>query len=116
MLPNCVGLMDGTLAELSIQPQCDDSSDYSGRKYGYSLTIMVINDDERKIRAYYSGFPGCSHDNRIWKAMDQYQRPELYFSDIEYLLCDTAFEPSHHTVPAYKCQPGFLQDPDKKRV
>ena len=76
---------------------------------------MVINDDERKIRAYYSGFPGCSHDNRVWKAMDQYQRPELYFSDIEYLLCDTAFEPSHHAVPAYKCQPGFLQDPDKKR-
>ena len=94
--------MDGTLAELAIQPQCDDSSDYSVRKYGYSLTIMVINDGERKICAYYSCFSGCFHDNRVRKAMDQCQRPELNFSDIKYLLCDTAFEPSNHAVPAYK--------------
>ena len=45
VFPNCVGMMDGTLAELAIAPQCDDKSNYSGRKFGYSLTINVINDD-----------------------------------------------------------------------
>ena len=107
--------MDGTLAELAFRPQSKDASDYSGRKYGYSLTIMVINDDRRKIRAYFSGYPGCSHDNRVWKAMDQCQRPELYFSDVEYLLCDTAFEPSNYVIPAYKAQPGFVQDQDEQK-
>ena len=114
-LPNCVGMMDGTLAELAFRPQSKDASDYSGRKYGYSLTIMVINDDRRKIRAYFSGYPGCSHDNRVWKAMDQCQRPELYFSDVEYLLCDTAFEPTNYAIPAYKAQPGFVQDRDEQK-
>ena len=59
-LPNCVGIMDGTLLKLASRPNCDDASDYSGRKYGYSLTTMVINDDRRRIRAYFSGYPGCT--------------------------------------------------------
>ena len=42
--------------------------------------------------------------------MNQSQRPELYFSDIEYILCDTAFEPSNHAVSSYRAQPRFVQD------
>ena len=72
-LPNCVGLMDGTLSELRFRPSTDDTTDYSGRKYAFSLTIMVICDDRRKIRAYLSGFPGCTHDNCLWNYMLQYQ-------------------------------------------
>ena len=112
--PNCVGLMDGTLVELAITPTSDDAADYNGRKYGYSLTIMVINDDRRKIRAYLSGFPGSTHDNRVWKAMDQCQNPEKYFSPLQYILTDTAFEPSNHAIPAYKSQTGFVQEPNKE--
>ena len=45
-LPNCVGLMDGTLFKLSVEPRCFDKADYHGRKYQYSLTCNVICDDE----------------------------------------------------------------------
>jgi len=114
-LPNCVSLMDGTLANLAITPRSSDKSDYKGRKYGYTLTIMVINDDKRVIRAYLSGFPGSSHDNRVWSNMDHCQNPHKYFLKHEYILCDTAFVPSDHAIPAYKCEPGFLQDPDEQR-
>ncbi|KAL9183012.1 hypothetical protein ACHAXT_004799 [Thalassiosira profunda] len=112
--PHCVGLMDGTLVELAITPQCDDSADYHGRKYGYSLTIGIINDDKRKIRARLSGFPGSTHDNRVWRNMDQYQQPEKFFGPTEYLLCDTAFNPSNHCVPAYKQLRGYLMDEEEE--
>ena len=101
--------MDSTLAELAFRPQSKDASNYSSRKYGYSLTIMVINDNYRKICAYFSGYPGCSHDNRMWKVMNQCQRPELYFGDVEYLLCNTSFEPSNYAIMAYKVRRWFVQ-------
>ena len=46
-LPNCVSIMDGTLLPLGMAPSSDDSADYHGRKFLYSLTVLVINDDKR---------------------------------------------------------------------
>ncbi len=65
-IPNCPVMQDGTLLRLGIQPECDDAADYHGRKFTYSLTINVINDDERRIRAYSAGYPGSTHNNRVW--------------------------------------------------
>ena len=110
IFPNCIGMMDGTLAPLCIAPLCDDAADYSGRKFQYSLTIMVINDDKRRIRAYVSGFPGCTHDNRLWQHMDQCMTPEKFFSNVEYILGDTAFESSNHCISAYKAGAGFIHE------
>lgn len=114
-LPNCIGMMDGTLLPLGIAPSSDDKADYHGRKFPYSLTVLVINDDKRIIRAYLSGYPGSTHDNRLWRNMTQNQRSENFFGESEYVMSDTAFEPSGICVPAYKCEEGFLQDPDKEK-
>jgi hypothetical protein len=70
-IPSCVGMMDGTLLELGITPRCDDKADYSGRKFCYLLTVNVINDDKRKIRGYLAGYPGTTHDNRVWRNIIQ---------------------------------------------
>jgi hypothetical protein len=105
-LPNAVSLMDGTLLPLAIAPSCDDAADYSGRKFRYSLTVNIINDDHRKIRAYLAGFPGSAHNNRVWKHMKQHKQTSQFFSELEYLLCDTAYEPDSFCVSAYKCQSG----------
>ena len=48
-IPNCSLMQDGTLLCLGIEPECDDAADYHGRKFTYSLTVNVINDDERGI-------------------------------------------------------------------
>jgi hypothetical protein len=37
------------LLRLGIEPEYDDAADYHGRKFTYSLTVNVINDDERGI-------------------------------------------------------------------
>lgn len=79
LLPNCLGLMDGTLLPLGIAPISDDSADYHGHKFPYALTVLVINDDKRRIRAYLSGYPGSTHDNRLWRNMKQNQQAHNIF-------------------------------------
>ena len=114
-LPNCVGLMDGTLFRLAFEPRCFDKADYHGRKYQYSLTCNVICDDECIIRDYLAGFPGSTHDSRVWRHQDIYNNPTQYFLPSEYVLTDTAFEPTWFCIPAYKCIGGnhLLLPPDK---
>jgi hypothetical protein len=60
--PNCIGLIDGTLFPLALAPQTEDAPDYSGRKYGYSLTALIVCDDQRLLRYYLAGWPGSAHD------------------------------------------------------
>jgi len=74
LLTNCIGLMDGTLLPLGITPSCSDAAYCNGRKFPYSLTLCVINDDKHKIRAYFSGFSGSTQDNQVWRNMLQNQK------------------------------------------
>ena len=70
--------MDGTLLPLVFEPLSDDAADYHGRKFQYSLTVLVINDDKQRIRAYLAGYPGSTHDNRLWRNMKQNQYSDLF--------------------------------------
>ena len=78
------------------------------------FTNCECNNDHRRIRAYLAGFPGSAHDNRVWKHMAQYRNPEEYFDEMQYILCDTAYEPSTFCIPAYKCQTGYVQPSDQE--
>lgn len=108
--PNCVGMMDGTLLPLAIQPCCSDYEDYVGRKFQYSLTVNVINDDKRRIRAYLAGYPGSTHDNRVRTNMRQFKDPDAFFQCTEYVLCDSAYGVSANAIPAYKKGTGANAD------
>jgi hypothetical protein len=100
--PHCVGIADGTLFPLAFAPEGEDAPVYSGRKYGYSLTCMIISDHTRRIRHYLAGFPGSAHDNRVFKATKLYQKPEQHFDRMQYILGDPAFENSWFMVSAFK--------------
>eukprot|EP00804_Cyclotella_cryptica_P013933 CCRYP_002435-RA/>CCRYP_002435-RA protein AED:0.10 eAED:0.10 QI:0/0/0/1/0/0/2/0/314 len=65
---------------LGIAPCCDDRADYSGRKFWYLLTVNFTNNDKWRIRAYLSGYPGKTHDNRVWQNMVECQRSNVFFS------------------------------------
>jgi hypothetical protein len=109
--PHCVGIADGTLFPLAFEPQSDDAPDYSGRKYGYSISTMVICDHRRRIRHYLSGFPGSAHDNRVMKATVLSMTPGQYFSPRQYVVGDSAFENQWFMVSAYKKLPGQSLQP-----
>jgi DDE superfamily endonuclease len=76
--PNCVGFIDGTLFPLAFCPSSKDTPDYSGRKHAYSLSVMIVNDDQRMIRYYLSGWPGSFHDNRVWSTPTSAKEQKIF--------------------------------------
>jgi hypothetical protein len=115
-LPNCVGVMDGTLFPLAFQPETEDAADYHGRKFQWSLTCLVVSDQKRRIRWYITGYPGSAHDNRMLRRSPLKVRKEEYFTVYQYIIGDTAFDPSENVVPAYKANPNKAEpdDPDER--
>jgi DDE superfamily endonuclease len=111
--PHCIGIADGTLTPLAFEPQTEDAPDYSGRKYGYSLSTMVICDHKRRIRYYLSGYPGSAHDNRVFRGTALKKDPASYFSETQYLVGDSAFENDWFMVSAFKKQAN-QQLPDEQ--
>ena len=107
--------MDGTLLPLAFDPLSDDAEVYHGRKFPYSLTVLVISDDKQRIRAYLAGYPGSTHDNRLWWKMKQNKYSDKFFSASEYVLCDPVFEPSNICIPACKTDAGYYQAPEKMK-
>lgn len=77
--PNCIGLIDGTLFPLAFAPQTMDAPDYSGRKYGYSLTCLIVCDDQRLIRYYLAGWPSSAHDERVFRKTKLFRNPLRFF-------------------------------------
>ena len=100
--PHCVSIADGTLFPLAFEPETEDAPDYSGRKYGYSLSTMIFCDHKRRIRHYLAGFPGSAHDSRVFKASRVASDPKAHFADREYCIGDSAFENSWFMVSAFK--------------
>ena len=52
---NCIAVADGTLFPLTYAPQSSDAPDYHGQKHLYSLLVMIVNDDMKRIRMYNAG-------------------------------------------------------------
>jgi len=50
----------------------------------------------------------------VWRNSKPYQNPEDYFGPTEYVICDTAFDPSPFCIPAFSADVGFLQSADKQ--
>ena len=48
-IPNCIAVADGTLLPLMTAPQTDDAPAYHGRKFLYSMSVMIVNDDKKKL-------------------------------------------------------------------
>jgi hypothetical protein len=103
---NCIAVADGTLFPLASEPESDDAPDYHGRKYQYSMSVMIVNDDMKKIRYYLSGFPGSAHDNRVYRNTELATDPETFFGNCFFLLADSALTNSPSVVSSFKCPRG----------
>jgi DDE superfamily endonuclease len=112
--PDCVGLVDGTLFPLRFKPDREDAPDYSGRKHAYSLSTMIICDDQKRIRHYLAGWPGTAHDNRIFADTDVARDPDKFFTALQYILGDSAFEVLRYLIPAFKKPRGLTIPHDQE--
>eukprot|EP00978_Attheya_sp_CCMP212_P009530 scaffold22545_cov61-Attheya_sp.AAC.1 len=111
---NCIAIADGTLFPLIFEPKSVDAPDYSGREFAYSLThsltVLIVNDEQKKIRYYLAGFPSNAHDNRVYKATKLARSSLQFFGTKYYLVGDSAFETSMTVVPAFKCPRSHTLD------
>jgi hypothetical protein len=64
-IPNVSAILDGTLFGIAFTPQREDAGDFKGRKGGYTLTCLIANDHQKRIRYYHLGWPGSTHDDRV---------------------------------------------------
>jgi hypothetical protein len=61
-------IADGTLLlPLAFQPSTDDYADYKGSKMLYTLTMLVVNDDQRRIRYFSTGWPRSTHNDWVFQ-------------------------------------------------
>ena len=114
-IPNCVAIADGSLFPLARRPEREDAPDYSGRKFAYSLSTMILCDDMRRIRYYLSGWPGTAHDNRIFQSTKLARRPEDFFDSTQFVLGDSAFANFWYMVSAFKKAQGQVLCDDHEK-
>ncbi|OAV87838.1 hypothetical protein PTTG_03314 [Puccinia triticina 1-1 BBBD Race 1] len=110
----CIGLIDGTLVVLHECPQ-KDGYDYYSRKGFYAIATLIACDQEKNITYVYTGWPGCSHDQRMTSNSGLTKTPNNFFSDGEYILADSAFAPTPNIVPAFRRQRGIQLTDDQHK-
>ncbi|XP_033757860.1 putative nuclease HARBI1 [Pecten maximus] len=64
-IPNVIGFIDGTHIRLTKVPSND--TDYVNRKGYPSIVLQLIVDDSLLIRDCYVGWPGSTHDARVYR-------------------------------------------------
>ncbi len=113
-LPNCIGVADGTLLPLAFRPSTQDYADYKGRKLLYTLTMLVVNDDQRRIRYFHAGWPGSTHDDRVFRNCRIVQELQAHFQHMEYIIGDSAYGPQNFMVSTFKKPVGAPMQPDNE--
>ena len=98
---HCVGIIDGTLVILDFRPESYHECYYS-RKCFYALNVMIVCDDRSRVLYYNAGWPGSTHDNRVFRNSNLFIKRGEYFSHQEYLLGDSAYSSSTVMVQAFK--------------
>ena len=65
---------------------------------------MIVCDDKKRVIYYNAGWPGSTHDNRVFRNSQLYLNRGEYFSHQEYLLGDSAYSASPIMVQSFKKQ------------
>ena len=107
---HCVGIIDGTLVQLVFRPEAYHECYYS-RKCFYCINVMIVCDDNKRITFYNAGWPGSTHDNRVFRNSKLFNKRGKYFSNHEYLLGDSAYSASPVMVQAFKKQASVAELP-----
>ncbi|XP_046802860.1 putative nuclease HARBI1 [Lucilia cuprina] len=102
-IPGVIGSVDGTHVRL-VKPPTDPEVYYCRKGY-YSLNVMVICDNQMKVRAVDASRPGSCHDAFVWNLSDANKYfAEMYLNGIRnsWLLADSAYALEPYVLVPYK--------------
>ena len=101
-LKGLVGIVDGTDVILHQRP-CVDPETYWTRKHRYALnTQLVFHPTDGRIIYYILGWPGSMHDNNVFSRGNIFTNPNLYFTNGQFLMGDSAYALSTRMLTPYK--------------
>lgn len=100
-LPNCLGIVDGTMSPLKFKPSLNGRF-YSTYKKNYAVKWQVICDMNKKVRQFLGVVYGSVHDSTVFKSTRMYQTPRVFLNDLEYIIEDSAYPLSPFCVVPYK--------------
>jgi hypothetical protein len=110
-------MVDGTLIVLKEKPalgRVDSMSYFNYRKQKYGFQATVICDDECRILKFNASFPGAVHDARAWRKLGIYRNPKNYLQGGEFLLADSAYPLTEHTIVLFKRSSSCLSQQKKR--
>jgi hypothetical protein len=99
--PHCVGLVDDTLLPLAFKPTVN-GEDYFTRKGSYALNAMMFCADTASVTYALVGWPGSTHDNRVWSNCAVCRIPSISISTL-----DSHFPPYATWYLPSRSFPGF---------
>lgn len=108
-IPNCIGMLDGTLIHLTQMPERNGFSFMCWKKFP-ALNVQVIVDHECRFTAVELGWPGSVSDVTMWKKSHIWQQRSHYLRDNALLLADKGYPSSPYilcpfTEPEVNTQP-----------
>jgi len=87
-----IGAVDGT--HIRIRVPLHDPVSYVNRKDYHSIILQAVCDRQGKFTHCFVGYPGCTHDSRVFKnsPVAQFLRdPEYYFINDSHIIGDGAY-------------------------
>jgi hypothetical protein len=80
----------------------------------YTLTMLVVNNDKRRICYFNAGWPGSTHDDWVFRNSPIVQDLGSHFREMEYIIGDNAYGPHTFMISTYKKPVGAPLHPDNK--
>ena len=100
-IPNCVGFIDGCHFRLKSAPNGDP--DYTNRKAYNSIQSQVVADDHLIINDAYVGWPGSTHDARVYRNSPLFDMMERgVISQEKCIIGDSAYPLSDHMITPFR--------------
>lgn len=89
--PNVIGAIDST--HIKIRAPAYDPTSYINRKDYHSIILQAVCDRHGKLTHCFAGYPGCTHDARVFKnsPVAQFLRNPEYFINNSHIIGDGAY-------------------------
>jgi len=97
----CIGATDGTTFPLAYQPALHPWA-YYDRKQRYSLNGLITCDWDCRITNVVLGCTGAAPDTYVQSTAAWHRRPNVYFTNGQYLLGDKGMLYSRHVIGPFK--------------
>ena len=102
--PGVIGCVDGTHIPIEV-PKSDIAETFRNRKGYMSLNCQMVCGPIGEIYDCITGWPGSTHDSRIWRESQISRRLGAMIGERYHLLADSAYPISVNLLPPFKNPP-----------